>query len=410
MTVVSDELKLTPMGLKALAKTIGRHKDGGGLELRIDEQTAKGKTTRRQRWVFRFTWNGKDRELGLGGYPDVTLKMARDGRDTARKLLQTGRDPIAERAAQKAPVRTIPTFDTAARAYIQKHGAGWNRVHRHQWELTTGTYCDQIASKAVDQITTLDIDQLLAAVHEHAPVTAHRLRTRIAAVIDEAWMIHRWSETLVNPAAFKRLLPKREKRIEHHAAMPFADVPTFVDDLRKVNSIAARALEFCILTATRTGETLGSEWSEIDLESRKWTIPAARMKGVGEKRREHVVPLSDRAVELLTELWENRENGFVFPGRSRGGCLNPIALKMLVRKMRRGLTVHGFRSSFRDWCGDAADVPREIAEAALAHIVGGTEGAYRRGTALERRRRLMEQWADHCKGTQPASNVVALRA
>lgn len=403
------EKLLTPMELKKLVETVGRHKDGGGLELRVDDHVAKGKVepTRRQRWVFRFTLKGRDRDMGLGAYPDVSLKLARERRDAARLLIQSGRDPIAERAAEKVPVRTIPTFAEAAKAYIEKHGGGWNRVHRRQWELTTGTYCDQIASKPVNEITTLDIDRLLAVVHESAPVTAHRLRTRIAAVIDKSWMLHRWSETLVNPAGFKRLLPKREKAVEHHAAMPFADIPALVADLRKMDSIVARALEFCILSATRTGETLGARWCEIDLENRVWTIPPQRMKG----RMEHTVPLSDRAIEILTAMEEFRENGHVFPGRSRG-CLNPIALMSLMRKMRpvtEGVTVHGFRSSFRDWCGDVADVPREIAEAALAHIIGGTEGAYRRGTALERRRVLMQQWATHCGGALPVDNVVELR-
>ena len=181
------EKLLTPMELKKLVETVGRHKDGGGLELRVDDHVAKGKVepTRRQRWVFRFTLKGRDRDMGLGAYPDVSLKLARERRDAARLLIQSGRDPIAERAAEKVPVRTIPTFAEAAKAYIEKHGGGWNRVHRRQWELTTGTYCDQIASKPVNEITTLDIDRLLAVVHESAPVTAHRLRTRIAAVIDE---------------------------------------------------------------------------------------------------------------------------------------------------------------------------------------------------------------------------------
>jgi integrase len=395
------EKLLTPMGLKKLEKTTGRHKDGGGLELRVDD--------RRQRWVFRFTLAGKDRDMGLGAYPAVTLAMARDRRDEARKVLQNGRDPIAERAAVATPVRTVPTFSEAARAYIEKHGAGWNRVHRHQWLQTTGTYCSQIASKPVDQITTLDIDRLLAVVHERAPVTAHRLRTRIAAVIDEAWMLSRWTETLVNPAAFKRLLPKRDHPVEHHAAMPFSEVPAFIADLRKKDSIVARALEFCILTAARTNETLGARWSEVDLEGSVWTIPAGRMKGRGAKRREHVVPLSDRCIEIVTAMKEIAENEFIFPGRS-SYHLSPTTLFMMLRRMRgNGVTVHGFRSSFRDWAGDVADVPRELAEAALAHIVGGTEGAYRRGTALERRRRLMEQWGAYCAGTQPAANVVELR-
>jgi integrase len=375
-----------------------RIKDGGALELRVDD--------RRARWVFRFTMAGRDREMGLGSYPETGLALARDRRDEARRAVQSGCDPIKARAAEKEPERTIPTFAAAAKAYIQKHGKGWNATHLHQWAMTTGIYCDQIASKPVSEITTLDVDRLLAAVHQHAAVTAHRLRTRIAAVIDEQWMLHRWSETLVNPAAFKRLLPKREKAVVHHAAMPVVDVPVFVADLQKVDSIVARALEFCILTATRTNETLGARWSEIDLEARVWMIPADRMKG----RVEHTVPLSDRAIEIMEAMKEIGENDHIFPGRSRGGCLNPIALQSLVRQMRPGVTVHGFRSSFRDWCGDVADVPREIAEAALAHVVGGVEGAYRRGTALERRRMLMEQWSAHCNGSQPAANVVKLRA
>jgi integrase len=394
--MLRGEKLLTDLGLAKKAKTSGRHKDGGGLELRVDDQRA--------RWVFRYTMAGRDREMGLGSYPAVTLAMARARRGEAREMLRAGGDPIAARKAPEAPGGGIPTFSEAARAYVEKHGKGWNATHLHQWAMTTGTYCDQIAGKPVDQITTLDIDRLLAAVHERAPVTAHRLRTRIAAVIDEAWMLSRWSETLVNPAAFKRLVPKRSTPVRHHPAIPFGDVPAFVADLQKMDTVSARALEFSILTATRTNETLGAVWSEIDTEARLWTIPAGRMKG----RVEHTVPLSDRAIEIVESMREIRENEFVFPGRSRGGCLNPIALASIVRKRRTGATVHGFRSSFRDWAGDVADAPREIAEAALAHVVGGVEGAYRRGTALDRRRKLMDQWSAYCAGGQPVAGAIDL--
>jgi integrase len=370
-------------------------KDGGGLVLKVDEK--------RSRWVFRFTFNGVGRDMGLGAYPAVGLASARAARDEARQMVQNGVDPVAARRPAAVP-NSVPTFAEAARGYVEKHGAGWNATHRHQWAMTTGLYCGSIAGKLVSEITTLEVQQLLAVVNKIAPVTAHRLRTRIAAVIDETWMLHPWSETLVNVAAFKRLVPKRADPVRHHPAIPFAEIPAFVADLRKMDTVAARALEFCLLTATRTNETLGARWSEIDLEARLWTIPAERMKG----NREHVVPLSGRGLAIVEAMASTRENGFIFPGRSRGGCLNPIALASLMRKGRRGATVHGLRSSFRDWAGDVADAPREVAEAALAHVVTGAEGAYRRGTALDRRARLMEDWARFCDGAATADTVTSL--
>jgi integrase len=392
------ERTLTQLGLVKLAKTAGRHSDGGGLFLVVDETRA--------RWVYRFTFNGRERGMGLGAYPDVSLATARARRDEARATVQSGVDPIEARKAEKAPARTIPTFAEATKAYITKHGAGWNRIHLHQWRLTTSAYCSSIASKSVDQITTLDVAQLLAVVHARAPSTASRLRTRIAAVVEETWMLHRWSDTLVNPAGFKRLVPERTSAVRNHPALPYAEIPEFMAGLRLEDRVVARALEFTILSAVRTNEALGAKWSEIDLEARQWVIPAERMKGRGSKRRAHVVPLSGRCIEILNEMVTARESDYVFPG-----WFGPVSsLAMFLRRIRPGVTVHGFRSTFRDWCGDKTTFPREIAEAALAHTVTGTEGAYRRGTALERRARLVDQWSDYCCGGQPADDVVDLDA
>jgi integrase len=384
--------------LEATAKKHGRHSDGGGLYLEADERGA--------RWLWRYTLGGRTRAMGLGAYPAVGLAEAREQRDRwRREALASGLDPITERAAERAPAQKIPTFGELARQYVEKHGGGWNEIHARQWRVTTSTDCAAISSLPIDQIDSAMIEAVLNRVHQRAPETARRLRGRIESVIDEAKVLGHFPMDSYNPASFRRMVPKRTDPVEHHAALPYADVPTLVDELRMVETVGARALELIILTAARVAEVTGMLWSEIDLDTNVWVIPAERMKaGV-----EHSVPLGDRALEILAEMRSTASSDFVFPGRDGGG-VSPRGIFDLLSRRRPGVTVHGFRSSFRDWCGDVADVPREIAEAALAHVVGGVEGAYRRGTALERRRVLMEQWSQWCAGRPPASNVVALRA
>ena len=270
-----------------------------------------------------------------------------------------------------------------------------------------GPFCASIANKPVDQITTFDVEKILTAVHARAPITAYRLRGRLEKVISSAWKLSRWSEVLANPAAFRDFLPTDRAAVRHHPAVPYGDIPAFVAQLQTIDSVVARALEFCLLTATRAGETVGARWDEMDFETATWTIPAERMKGKAGKRREHQIPLSDRAVEILRQLEAVRAGEFVFPGRD-GGHLTVNSLAMRLHPISPGATVHGFRSTFRDWAGDCTETPREVAEAALAHKIGGVEGAYRRGSALERRRRLMEQWDAYATGRPPAGNVVDL--
>jgi integrase len=396
------ERLLTDLGLRKLEKTPGRHKDGGGLMLVVDDQRA--------RWVFRFTLAGKERGMGLGAYPDVSLATARARRDEARVKVQNGVDPIADRKVGAELAKRIPTFAEAARGYIEKHGKAWNEKHRGQWIETTGPqFCAQIANEPVSEITTLDVEKLLMDVHAHAPITAHRLRGRIQIVIDEAWRIHKWVETFHNPAAFRKILPQRETAVRHHPALAYAEIPEFVAQLQRIDSVVARALEMVLLTATRAGEVLGARWEEIDFEKMLWTIPADRMKGRAGRRSEHQIPLSDRALEILRQLADARDGDYVFPGRE-GGHLSVNSLIMRLRRMRPGMTVHGFRSTFRDWAGDCTETPREIAEAALAHKIGGVEGSYRRGTALQRRARLMEAWEAYATGRQSPANVVDLDA
>jgi integrase len=261
----------------------------------------------------------------------------------------------------------------------------------------------------VDEIDTAAILDVLKSLWTAKPETASRLRGRIEAVLDAAKAQgHRSGE---NPAAWRghlaHLLAKRTVLSRgHHAALPYADLPAFMAELRDRDAMAALALEFCILTATRSGEVLGAEWAEIDLTAKVWTIPAARMKAA----REHRVPLSDRAHAILAKLAEAKTSAFVFPGQRAGKPLSNMAMEMVLRRMKRdAVTVHGFRSAFRDWAGNETSFPREIAEAALAHVVGDkAEQAYRRGDALEKRRALMSAWASHCE-TAPAGNVVTLK-
>jgi integrase len=379
----------------------GRYSDGKGLYLVVDRSG--------RRWMFRYQLAGRRREMGLGPYPEVGLAVARQFAAEARAKAKTGIDPIDARRA----IRAVPTFGAFADQLITDIEGGFrNEKHRAQWRMTIGdTYCRALRGKPIDAIDTADVLQVLKPIWLSKPETASRLRGRIERVLDAARA--RGFRVGDNPAGWRghlqAMLPKRQKLSRgHHKALPYDGLPGFVSDLRKIDAVAARALEFVILTAGRSGEVLGATWKEIDFEAAIWSIPATRMKA----GREHRVPLSERALTLIEGMKAVRSvddaGAFVFPGAKRNRPLSPMAMSMLLRRMKREFTVHGFRSSFRDWVGEETNFPREIAEAALAHTVGdSTERAYRRGDALERRRELMNAWNAYIEN-KAGTNVIAI--
>lgn len=381
----------------------GRHSDGGGLYLVIDRSGAK-------RWTFIFRWQGRQPEMGLGGYPTVSLAEARKAAEDAARLVQGGTNPIEARREQEKAAVEVPTFGKYAEELVDEIQGGFrNAKHIQQWRNTLATYGAPIANKPLDQIGTDDILKCLKPIWLGKAETASRLRGRIERVLDAAKA--KGLRSGENPARWRghldALLPKRQKlQRGHHAAMPFEHLPEFVMRLQVLEAVAARALEFLVLTAARSGEVRGATWDEFDLEAKLWTIPAKRMKA----GREHRVPLTPRAVQIIDEMEQLRSDDqpHVFPGQKRGRPLSVMAMDMLLRRMKiDDATVHGFRSSFRDWAGECTSFPREIAEAALAHLVGNAvERAYRRGDALEKRREMMLAWAAFLQ-PQPG-NVVAL--
>lgn len=382
----------------------GWHGDGEGLYLRVDSKGAR-------RWVFVFTRDGKRREMGLGTFPTKELSRARAEADDARRIISEGGDPIAARAAAKEETSAVPTFGAFAEDYIASVEDGWrNEVHRQQWRNSLRDHASTIRSLPVDQINTENLLTVLRPIWLDKPETARRVRGRIETILNAAKVRGHRPLDAINPAAWKGhlalLLPRQSKLARgHHAAMPYADVPPFWAELSKRPALAARCLEFTILTAARSGEALGATWSEIDLGRKIWTVPAERMKG----GVEHVVPLSDAALAVLATVRPKQPKPADVIFGVGGAARSNMAMSMLLRRMGQGdVTVHGMRSTFRDWCGDATEFPRELAEMALAHAVGDdVEAAYRRGTAIERRRGLMQAWAAYLT-TTPAENVVPI--
>lgn len=371
----------------------GRHADGAGLYLFV----SKSGDTLRRRWVFRYPWQGRIREMGLGSPHTVSLARARELADAARRELAEGRDPIATREAARAALAHKPTFGECADALIEAKSAEWrNAKHAAQWQMTLTDYASPLRKRPVDEIDTEAVLSVLQPIWGKKPETAARLRGRIEAVLDAARAKGHIPRNDANPARWRghldKLLPKRQHLSRgHHAAMVYGEVPAFIGKLRERESVAALALEFCILTAARSGEIIGARWAEIDQETAVWTIPAERMKAA----RAHRVPLCKRALKILETLESARASEFVFPGQREKRPLSNMALEMLIRRMKvDGVTVHGFRSAFRDWAGNETHFPREIAEAALAHVIGDkAEQAYRRSDALQKRRALMDAWA-----------------
>ncbi len=383
--------KLTARTVQSI-KEAGRHSDGGGLYLNVSVDG-------RRRWVFMFRLGGRQREMGLGSARDVTLADARDLAERARKTLQAGLDPLAA----KVPDRVVPTFGDFADDLADALASGFrNEKHRAQWKMTLGeAYCGPLRPKLVSEISTQDVIGILQPIWSTKQETASRVRGRVERVLDAAKA--RGLRDGENPARWKghldALLPKRQKLARgHHAAMAYSDAPAFFGRLKALSSSSARALAFAILTAARSGEVMGARWKEFDLESNVWTVPASRMKA----GREHRVPLTGPMKFILDDmaLLRSKEDtageGFVFPGTKKGSGLSVMALTMAMRRLKQGhFTVHGFRSAFRDWVSEETEFPREVAEAALAHVFGDeTERAYRRGDALKKRLTLMQCWSD----------------
>jgi integrase len=375
--------------------------DGGGLYLRADPSGAKS-------WVFRYAIAGRQQDLGLGSAADFTLAEARDRALAARKLVADGQNPVeakkVKRRADAVASATWMTFQACAEAYIAAHRAGWrNPRHAAQWPSTLEAYVYPVfGTLPVAVIDTGLVMKAIEPIWTEKPETASRVRGRIESVLD--WATARGYRQGENPARWRghleNLLPKKSKvrRVEHHAALPYPEIAEFLAELRARGGIAARALEFAILTAARTGEVIGARWTEIDLGARLWTVPGSRMKA----GREHRVPLSEAAMTLLAGL--KREGDRVFP------LSDKALVKVLHRMGRDDLTVHGMRSTFSDWCAEQTSFPSEVREMALAHAVGDkVEAAYRRGDLFEKRRQLAEAWSRHCAGA-PQDNVIPLAA
>ncbi len=397
-------------------KEPGRYSDGGNLYLSISPNGGK-------RWIFSYRFGAPKPgsknnryELGLGSAApgEVSLKDARTKADEARRLLNAGTDPISVmgREAKAKAERTIPTFGNFADEYIKSHRPKFrNEKHAAQWEMTLGdAYCKAIRPMPVNAIDTEAILKVLQPIWQEVPETASRLRGRIENVLDAARA--RGFRDGPNPATWrghlKTLLPARQRLTRgHHAALPYDDLPAFMADLRARKSLAALALELAILTASRSGEVLNAEWSEFDLDKAIWTIPASRMKA----GHAHRIPLCARALDILKSLPKLADNPHVFPGTAKGKPLSNMAMTMQLRRMKReDITVHGFRSTFRDWASEQTSFPHETCEHALAHRISDkAEAAYRRGDQFEKRRRLMEAWAAFCEPVVNA-NVVPLRA
>jgi len=392
-------------------KKPGMLADGHGLYLRTTTNGVKG-------WIFRYQIDGRRRDMGLGSLDDVSLAEARDRIPELRRLIRQGIDPIDDRRAKrgiaKAAAAHALTFGDCAEHYVASHRASWkNATHRQQWESTLSTYVDPvIGGLPVQTIDTAFVMQVVEPLWAAKPETASRVRGRIEVILD--WAATRGYRQGENPARWRghleNLLPGKSKiwRVKHHAALPYAEIGNFMAGLRQLDGIAARALEFAILTAGRTGEVLGAVWSEINLAERLWVIPDERMKA----GREHRVPLSNRAFEILEEMAKIRMGNYVFPGARNGKPLSNMALLMTLRRIGRGaLTVHGFRSSFSDWCAEQTNVPAEVREMALAHAVGDkVEAAYRRGDLFQKRRQVMDAWAAFIELGDGGTTVVALRA
>ncbi len=388
----------------------GRHCDGGGLYLQVTT-TKDGKGTSRS-WIFRYRVNGKLRDMGLGSLSTIGLSEARERSRALRMKRLDGIDPIDERRTKQGNTDQLLTFDEAATKYFAERG-----LRRDQQRFTT--YASPLIGKVpLHNIDTTHITKVLDPVWSKTPEVAARLRTRIEAILD--WAKVRGHRKGENPARWKGHLDhvyesvakaKKAKRErlgldQHRAALPYVELPTLLIALRIKTGSAARALEFTILTAARTNEVIKATWSEIDIDAKLWTVPANRMKA----GKEHRVPLCDRAIAILKEMAKVRRGDFVFPNYAGDGSLSSMTLWTLLRTLHKVATVHGFRSTFRDWAAEQTNVAREVAEQSLAHsLPDATEAAYRRSDMLNKRRLLMQAWDKFCTTPPQDGAVVPIR-
>lgn len=376
---------LTAIAIKS--KPRGRHADGGGLYLEVDASGAR-------RWTLRTIVHGRRRDIGLGSASVVSLADARDEAARLRKVARTGGDPLAERRRSQAP-----DFEAAARQCFAERSDSWrNAKHRAQWVASLEAYAFPLIGRLrVDYIGTNEVLSVLTPIWTAKPETARRVRQRLGLVLD--WCKAKGFRTDGSPTReIGRALPAHKDAPKHHEALPFAAVPGFLTDLNATGAADATkaAMEFLILTATRTNETLGALWPEVDFDAATWTIPGERMKS----GRPHMVPLSERAVEILKgrKAVHSGEGDFVFETKP-GAALSNMTLLMAMRRLKLDAVPHGFRSSFRDWAAEKTNAPREVAEACLAHVVEDrVERAYRRTTFVELRKKLLADWATYCGG------------
>jgi integrase len=405
---------LTAKGIARLLKRPGRYRDDGparGLLLCV---TGSNNAS----WQLRYEIGGKERWLGLGSVRDFSLKEARERARAARQKLADGIDPLAakrdERTAKALAAARTLTFAEAATQYFDQHSAKWtNRKHRAQFLSTLRAYAFPVLGKL--PVSAIDTGLVLKVLEPHWPTkaaTMSRTRNRIEAVLD--WCGVRGYRSGDNPARWRghldQVLPAVAKvaKVNHHAALPYSELPAFMTDLRTHEGVTARALEFLILTGARTNEINGAQRDEINFGEKTWTVPAPRMKA----KKDHRVPLSGPAIELLRALPREEGNGHLFIGVQRGAGLSHSSMAVLAHRLRPDVTVHGFRSTFRDWASERTNFPPHIAEMALAHTVGNAvERAYRRGDLYDKRRKLMEAWARYCmsKPTEAIAKVIPLR-
>src|SRR5258708_22263247 len=388
----------------------GMHGDGGGLYLRI---AGNGRS-----WIFRFAGGGRSHDLGAGPFPEVSLTDARARAFEFRQALARGVDPLAQRREQRATARAeaaakVMTFNECAQAYIRAHDAKWgNTKHRRQWSDTLRIYASPVfGSLPVSAVNTALVMRVIEPLWEQKTETASRVRARIEAVL--GWATVSGFRSGDNPARWrghlKHLLPARSDvdPVAHHAALSWSEAPAFMARLRAEQGTIARALEFAILTGMRREAVALAAWSEVDLQARIWTVPAARMKGRQTAKKDHRVPLSDRAIEIVQEMAAVRSCDLIFPGRDGRRPIGEAGMRQLCQRLNAAITPHGFRSTLQDWAAHRTNFPREVAEQALAHAVGDkVETAYRRGDLFEKRRALAEAWAQYCDGEEPAESKV----